>query len=144
MLQAYVDGSGTGDPKHLVIAGYIATSETWALFSTAWKKRLDCARLPYFKMNEMKSRPEIAGWFYRLLEEHEILASICCVVLADEIRNVELSVKFPENIINHNSATNPYLWAVKYVVRILAEHQAELGLGTPCLCKPLIYMLGGC
>jgi hypothetical protein len=29
MLQAYVDGSGTGDPNELILAGYVATAETW-------------------------------------------------------------------------------------------------------------------
>src|SRR5256885_9256543 len=35
MLQAYVDGAGTGDPKFLILAGYIATSDVWALSSDA-------------------------------------------------------------------------------------------------------------
>lgn len=41
MLQAYVDGSGTGDQNLYVIAGFIATSETWVEFSKEWQKRLD-------------------------------------------------------------------------------------------------------
>lgn len=131
MLQAYVDGSGTGDSRFLVIAGHVATSEDWAKFSDAWEARLKCAQLPYFKMNEMKNKPEIAGWFYRLIEEHNIPAAIACVVKTNEIREVELSVKFPDYITNPNSAINPYFWAVKYIVRILAEYQEQLGFYEP-------------
>jgi hypothetical protein len=128
MLQAYVDESGTGDPQYLVIAGFIATSETWAAFSKEWQSRLKAAQLPYFKMNETKNRPEIAGWFYRVIEEHDIKASIACIINTTELRQVEESVIYPPYITNPNSATNPYYWAFKYIVAILAERQHEIGM----------------
>jgi hypothetical protein len=131
MLHAYVDASGTGDPKFLIIAGHVAASEAWEDFSVAWEERLACAKLPYFKMNQMKRRPEIAGWFYRLIGEHDIPAAIACVVKTDEIRDVELSIRFSDNITNPNSATNPYYWAVKYMVGIVAQYQTELGFIEP-------------
>ena len=49
MLKAYVDASGSGDPQWFVMAGYVATSEEWAKFSEDWQKKLDLARLDYFK-----------------------------------------------------------------------------------------------
>lgn len=131
MLQAFVDASGKGDPHLLVIAGYIATAETWEDFSQAWKKRLDCAQLPYFKMNKMAGRPEIAGWFYRLIEEFEIKASIACIVNTAELVEVERSIKYPPYIINPNSADNPYYWGFKYIVGSLAQYQRQLNLLEP-------------
>jgi hypothetical protein len=85
MLQAYVDASGKGDPRFLVIAGYIATSDTWAEFSIEWKCRLDHAGLPYFKMNQMCRDPVLAGWFYRVIEEFDIKAAIACVINTEEL-----------------------------------------------------------
>src|SRR5205814_2744842 len=79
-LQAYVDGSGSGDPQFLILAGYVASSETWQSFSQQWKEQLDHARLGRFKMNEMVRRPEIAAYFYRLIEDHDILAAISFVI----------------------------------------------------------------
>lgn len=131
VLQAYVDGSGTGDPRFLVIAGYIATEETWEAFSKAWKTRVDCAGLPYFKMHQMADRPEIAGWFYRLVEEFPIKASIACVLNTAELVEVERSIKYPAYITNPNSANNPYYWGFKYIIGSIAQHQRELGLSEP-------------
>jgi spore cortex formation protein SpoVR/YcgB (stage V sporulation) len=121
MLQAYVDGSGTGDRRFLVLAGYVAASEVWAAFSEAWQARLTDAGMPFFKMNRMASRPEIAGWFYRTLEEFDIRASIACVINTAELVEVEKSVVYPAYITNPNSATNPYYLGFKYITGILAQ-----------------------
>jgi len=131
VLQAFVDASGKGDPHFLVIAGYIATAETWEDFSRAWKARLDCAQLPYFKMNQMARRTEIAGWFYRLIEEFPIKASVACVLNTAELVEVERSIKYPPYITNPNSADNPYYWGFKYIVGSLAQYQQQLGLSEP-------------
>jgi hypothetical protein len=131
VLQAYVDASGKGDPRLLVIAGYIATAEVWAQFSKAWQARLDCAQIPVFKMNKMAGRPEIAGWFYRLIEEHDIKASIACIINTAELVEVEKSVKYPSYVSNPNSADNPYYWGFKYIIAILAERQRQLNLLEP-------------
>ena len=52
MLQAYVDGSGTGAKDTLVLAGYIATVEQWAAFSMDWEQllRMGPYPKPYFKI----------------------------------------------------------------------------------------------
>jgi hypothetical protein len=131
VLQAYVDASGKGDPQFLTVAGYIATEETWDSFSRAWKAQLDEARMPYFKMKDMANKPEIVAWFYRLIEEFEIKASIAVVINTAELVEVERSIKYPPYITNPNSADNPYYWAFKYIVGILAQHQRELNLLEP-------------
>jgi hypothetical protein len=80
MLQAYIDVSAKGDARLLVMAGFIARAEVWAEFSTEWQKRLNEARIPYFKMTEWANRPEIAGYFYRTLADFDISAAVSCVV----------------------------------------------------------------
>jgi hypothetical protein len=59
-FKAYVDGSGTGDPDLLVIAGYVAPSKVWDDFSKDWRNRLNEMEIARFKMNEMVGRPEFA------------------------------------------------------------------------------------
>jgi hypothetical protein len=58
--------AGRAIPSFFALAGYIATAEAWIEFSKERQRRLDCADVPYFKMNEWSSRPEIAGWLYRV------------------------------------------------------------------------------
>src|SRR3990172_9989052 len=89
VLQAYIDPSGKGDPHHLVMAGYIATAETWIDFSNAWKAKLDEAGFEYFKMSERAGQPEIAAWFYRTLEDHDIKAAVSCTVMTGELVEVQ-------------------------------------------------------
>jgi hypothetical protein len=131
VLNAYIDASGKGDPKHLVMAGYIAAAEVWTEFSKAWQERLDQAGLPYFKMNMMSSRPEIAGWFYRLVEEQNIKAAISCVIRTDELIIVENSIRYPRYIVDTNILKNPYWFAFKAIIDVLAQHQKQLGITDP-------------
>ena len=131
MLQAYVDGAGTGDPKFLILAGYIATSDVWAEFSTAWHGRLTDAKMSFFKMHKMSNQPEIAGWFYRTLEEFDIKASIACIINTAELIEVEKSIIYPSYIIKPNLAYNPYYWGFKCITGIIAERQRDLHLLEP-------------
>lgn len=131
MLQAYVDGSGTGDQNLLVIAGFIATSETWAEFSTEWQNKLNCAQIPYFKMVEMRNNIDVAGWFYRTLEEFDIKSSIAVVVNTRELQDVEKNIKYPPYVTKPNAATNPYYWGVRYIVGGLARYQYAIHITEP-------------
>src|SRR6185437_1310951 len=114
MLQAFVDASGKGDPNVLVVAGYVAQADEWAKFSQAWKEKLDQAGMRRFKMNEMTRRPEIAGYFYRTIEEHDILAAISCVF---DTRGL---VRFVDEFTTPSAAThnlkNPYLYASRQII----------------------------
>jgi hypothetical protein len=131
VLNAYIDASGKGDPFFLVMAGYIATAEAWIEFSKEWKAQLDEAGLPYFKMNEMASRPEIAGYFYRVVERHDIKAAVSCVVHTDELVKVEKEFPFPKHFFNTEKMTNPYYFAFKVIIDVLAQQNVNLGLNEP-------------
>jgi len=129
MLQAFVDASGKGDPNVLVVAGYVAQADEWAKFSQAWKEKLDQAGMRRFKMNEMTRRPEIAGYFYRTIEEHDILAAISCVF---DTRGL---VRFVDEFTTPSAAThnlkNPYLYASRQIIENLAMTQEKMGLHEP-------------
>jgi Protein of unknown function (DUF3800) len=128
MLNAYVDASGKGDPHRLVVAGYIASPEAWMEFSREWQSRLAQARLQYFKMHEMAARPEIAGWFYRTVEEHNIKAAISCVINTTDLVEVFGRIKWPPYIINLESFSNPYYFAFKAIIDVLAQQHETIGL----------------
>lgn len=131
VLQAYVDGSGTGDPRFLILAGYIASDDVWAAFSEAWQSRLNDAQIPFFKMNQMANKQEIAGWFYRTIEEFNIKASIACIVNTAELVEVQNNIVYPSYITNPNKADNPYYWCFRYITVLLAQRQKELNLLEP-------------
>lgn len=64
-LQAVIDDSGSdkGD-RRLFMAGFISTTENWALFSGAWATELRAGKpISYLKMREANSRDgEFDGW----------------------------------------------------------------------------------
>jgi len=130
-LNAYIDGSGTGDPRFLVLAGYIAAPEAWAAFSTDWKSQLAEAGLPYFKMHEQTARPEIAAWFYRVIEKHDIKAAVSCVIHTDELVKVNRSIKYPPHIVRTEQIENPYYFGFKAIIDVLAQNQQKLGIEEP-------------
>lgn len=51
-FKAYIDGSGTGSPDLLVLAGYVAPSKVWDDFSKDWRNRLSEMKVTRFKMND--------------------------------------------------------------------------------------------
>ena len=64
-LIAYLDDSGSGgDSPYCVVAGYMATGNTWTKFSNAWQDALDKEpSIQYFKSTEAESlRGEFWGW----------------------------------------------------------------------------------
>lgn len=131
VLNAYIDGSGNGDPNLLVLAGYIAAADTWIEFSKEWQARLDCAGLKYFKMNQMASKPEIAGWFYRIVEEHDIKAAIACIIYTNELVRVNRMIKYPSYITNTAEIENHYYYGIKYIILGLVLDQINIKIMQP-------------
>ncbi|WP_375782995.1 DUF3800 domain-containing protein [Bradyrhizobium sp. Pha-3] len=130
-LQAFVDASGKGDPNVLVVAGYVARAGEWAKFSEAWKEKLGQRRLRRFKMNEMAQQLEFVAYFYRTIEEHDILAAISCVFdTAALVRFVDEFVP-PSPGLDIRALKNPYLYAARQIVENLALTQEKMGLKGP-------------
>jgi hypothetical protein len=134
MLQACVDGSGTGDPRLFVLAGGIATVEQWAAFSTEWQERLNMRPpLEYFKQSEMVQSPERlerSGWFERVLRDH-VTALISCVVRTEELVKVVREIKWPVKVVNADKLGNPYYFAFHAIMNKLAQYQEQLGISEP-------------
>jgi hypothetical protein len=129
--KAHVDGSGTGSPDLLVLAGYIAPAQAWIEFSKDWQTRLNHAKLACFKMNEMAHSIEIAGWFYRAIEESKITAAISCAIKTSELVNVVKTFPWPPEITNVKSIKNPYYFAFKAITDMVAQYQTQLGIDEP-------------
>jgi hypothetical protein len=137
VLQAYVDGSGTGAPDVFVIAGYIATTEQWAKFSDEWQKLIDMKSrhyrtLEYFKMKEMTSDAdrERCSWFYQVIEHH-VTAAVSCVVSVAELVKVVRNFPWPIWIKDVDTFENPYFCAFRTITGMLAMHQDLIGISEP-------------
>jgi hypothetical protein len=131
MLQAFVDASGKGDPSALVVAGYVARADEWSKFSDAWKAKRDEAGLRRFKMTEMQHRVEIAAYFYRTIEEHDILAAISCVFdTAGLVRFIDEFISDSPRL-DGRALRNPYLYASRQIIENLALGQEKMGLHEP-------------
>lgn len=110
-FKAFVDGSGSGNPNLLVIAGYIAPAATWLEFSKEWQRRLDAAGINCFKMSEMAaSKMEIAAWFYRAIEESGVTAAISCSIRTDALAKLVLNYPWPPEFGDMREAANPLLF----------------------------------
>jgi len=138
MLQAFIDGSGTGSGDVLVLAGYIASANAWIGFTEDWQRLLDYRSphyrmLSYFKMKEMKSSPEDlerCAWFYRVIEKHVLAAVSCTVSVSDLVKAVQ-NFPWPVWINEVHVLNNPYYFAFKAITDMLAQHQSKLGITEP-------------
>lgn len=129
-MQAYIDDS-LSKGKVLVLAGYVASVETWEAFSAEWQRRLDDAHLDVFKMAQVGSDPrawDVAGYFYRVIEEHAkgFLAVAVEIEplhrLVDELFVVEKGGEW---------IANPYWLAFRAMIDFTVQYQHELGITEP-------------
>lgn len=81
-LQLYVDDSGKNDPPVFVLAGFIASAESWVKFSNEWRGALSSApALDHFKMVDAGHRNGVFKGFSpaerdeRLIQLAEIIES---------------------------------------------------------------------
>jgi hypothetical protein len=128
VLQAYIDDSGSGDPDVYVLAGYIASAESWASFSDEWKKLLDFCRLDVFKMKDMKNRPKDCELFYQLIEKY-VIAGISCTVFKKDLVRVIESTDFGGNPQEH--LKKPVFLAFRSIIAMVSENQRKMGILEP-------------
>lgn len=134
VYQGYIDGSGTGSPHLLVLSGFIGTAAAWADLSNEWQCRLDHARLPYFKMKEMASSSralEIAGFFYRAIEELKITTAISCAVPTETLRKVISETKWPASVTDLADLQNPFFLGFKGITVGVTQAQKNIGISEP-------------
>jgi len=132
-LQAYIDGSGTGNPSGLILAGYVARASEWEKFSRAWREKLVEAGLRRFKMHEMvtQKQRDFAAYFYRTIEEYNIEVALSCAFdTAGLARFVDAFIpKSPH--LDRRALKNPYLYAARQIIENLALAQEKMGLREP-------------
>jgi hypothetical protein len=132
--QFYADASGSGDPDHHVLAGYVAPAEVWAEFSKEWQSRLDHAGLAVFKMSDHATSPkklERAAYFYRTLEEFEITAGLTLVLPTRQIHDSLKGLPWPKEARDHHRLLNPYFYAFYLVLIMLDGEKEKWGIDEP-------------
>ena len=130
-FQAYIDASGVGDKDALVMAGYIATAETWADFSDEWKRALDKVPLPYLKMRELaRKRMDIAATFYRIIEQFDIRAAVSCIIPTRLYRRVYQEFAWPPDP-DLPRLINPYYIGYRAIIENILLAQAQIGISSP-------------
>lgn len=134
VLKAYIDGSGTGAKDVLVLAGYIATVEQWAAFSTDWNRLLNMGPHPlrYFKMKELKNSPEKCVPYYDVIEQH-VTAAVSCMIKTSDLVEVARNFQWPFKFDREGTRAfeNPYYFGFKAIMDKFAANQSQLGITEP-------------
>ncbi|MFQ5775942.1 MAG: DUF3800 domain-containing protein [Kiloniellaceae bacterium] len=127
MLRAYIDDS-MGRGRVLVMGGFVATRERWERFSDEWRQRLEHAPWDVFKMNEVWHRGgdesmEHAKWHYFTIRDH-VQGALAMVIPLDPLKRAVQKTGL-------TAIGNPYIWAIKGVINLTAQHQTEWGVSGP-------------
>jgi len=130
MLQAYLDESVKDGL--LVLGGYIATAEKWALFSDKWSELLGMRSehfplLDEFHMSEMRSTPErreLTAAYYRIIEEH-VDAAVACVIDIKALNDAFKEFILPPEASPLLQFRNPYCNAFAQLIPKLAHARQQ-------------------
>ena len=129
VLQAYIDHSC--EAGTFVLAGYLAAAEEWAAFSKEWKELLDdqpvLKRIEMQEMAQSPERMERASRLYRTIERHVRIA-VSCIIPVDELRQAVRQFNWPSYTINVEKIEDPYFFAWKATIDMLAQEHASMGL----------------
>ena len=116
-IQAFIDDSYE-QKKVLILAGYIASADQWTAFSKEWFYRLDQARWTSFHMVEIGNRDpkknDIAGWFYRAVEDH-VRAFVAIAVEIEPLHRVVRELDLPSEL------KNPYIVGMRALLDYVAQ-----------------------
>lgn len=130
VFQAYIDESI--DDETIVLAGYIASAEDWALFAREWEKLLPMGVMGpdgryRFKMREMaatEERMQRVSAFYRVIESIKPLGITFHLKLSDlqnAIGRISLTHDYFTNIDFDKSAFNDYRIAFFGLLRLFHD-----------------------
>ena len=113
------------------MAGYVAAAEEWAAFSKEWKELLDdqpvLKRIEMQEMAQSPERMERASRFYRTIERHVRIA-VSCIIPVDELRQAVRQFNWPSYMISVEKIEDPYFFAWKATIDMLAQEHASMGL----------------
>jgi hypothetical protein len=70
----------------MIVSGYVATADQWALFEKQWLARLKSDNLLYFRRSECASNTgQFVGWDKRLVEKDKLLRDLIGVINSNTI-----------------------------------------------------------
>jgi hypothetical protein len=131
VCQAYIDASGMGgidsDP-HLILAGFLSTSEVWAKFSDAWKAELNVKpRINCFKFTKHYKDIELKDKIYNLTKiiRSFPLVRVCSYMDKEEF-NEYIIKQQPKRRIDH-----PYWLCFQNIIVETVKDQIKNKLQTP-------------
>jgi hypothetical protein len=81
-------------------------------------------------MREMTSRPELAAYFYRVIERNSVLAALSVTVDTAGLRKVVQEI-VPASDIQAENLENPYFFAFRAMIQGLAALQDKIGISEP-------------
>ena len=76
------------------------------------------------------ARMEIAGWFYRAIEDH-LRAYVAIAVEVEPLRRVVTELGFRDSMEDPGYLDNPYILAFRALFDFTAQYQHELGIAGP-------------
>ncbi|WP_119390055.1 DUF3800 domain-containing protein [Taklimakanibacter lacteus] len=132
-LQAFIDDSYKGADSTFVLAGHIATAESWAHFAKEWEEMLpfgtiNQAGIYHFKMSEMAASPErlarVPG-FFRIIERHVLMSISCAYNLADAKRAMS-RISIPGVGIDWSFVANPFLMCSRLLLDVFNARRSDL------------------
>lgn len=133
-VQVFVDDSGgKGQGRHFILAGLIARSEQWAMFSDDWQQCLDQKpRLRYFKMREAAS---CTGQFHGLsgpdrdARLRELAAVINCYAKIVTYSGIDLDAHAETWAIRmHRPFNEPYFFPFQNMITASCFELWDVGL----------------
>lgn len=133
-LQAYIDDSGDDESGVYVLAGHIASVESWVLFAKEWERLLPHGTLApnstqyHFKMTEMalnEERLERVPRFYKVIEDH-VLCSISCSFNRRDVEKAKSRIYIPNTEIDWGFIDNNYLLCFRLLMDMFHVNKAKL------------------
>ena len=137
VMQAFIDDSYNQDGV-FILAGYMATAETWVKFSLDWEELLPFALLGKsgkrrFKMREMVGNPDRAvnvPAFYHVIKKHSLL-SISCKIDIGDLRRAIARISVVNWKLDWGPFGNPYLMAFRCLIDMFHSRRQEISALIP-------------
>lgn len=133
VCQAYIDASGMGgidrDP-HLILAGFLSTSEDWAKFSDTWKTeldtkpRIDCFKFSRFYKSKHKDINDKISNLIEIIKSFP-LVRVCSYIDKEEFNQYNI-IEPPKKRIDH-----PYWLCFHHLIVETVRDQIKHDLKTP-------------
>jgi hypothetical protein len=121
-LKAYIDDSGNdGKSPVFILAGFLARSEEWAIFSNKWKEILSREGLPYFKMSDRNKRPRLSVRveLATLIKSHAI-ANFSLILFYEDYQKIHR--------LSLSEFRSPYFVAYHAIISIILNSMVDVGM----------------